>query len=171
MSISHNYFIDQINKNTNETLSFVASLSQQQIDYIPQTGWRILEILEHILLTEKLVFLLLKRPSNEKSNNTFIVGENTLKEKIVELRANKLKAPDPLQPKGKFQTATDFINEFAGFRTQLISEIESKSILVDDRIFKHPYLGEMSVPDWLVFITYHNQRHLLQAKELLQNNH
>jgi hypothetical protein len=85
----------------------------------------------------------------------------------VSQRSHKIKAPETFQPKGKLKSVAEFETTLKKMRETLRDNIESGKLIVDDRIFKHPTLGEMTVTDWLHFIPLHASRHMDQIRDIL----
>ncbi len=163
------HLIDKITANNKEVIQLLNTCPESILNQKQNAAWSVFDIMEHLVLTDKMVYIMLRRPSNDQSTRTNIVGENILSEKIVKQRSHKLNAPSSLQPKGIFTTKAACEEAFMGIREKYIHDLNSKQIVIDQRIYKHPFLGDMTVSDWLLFIVYHNQRHLLQAQELIKS--
>jgi hypothetical protein len=153
--------------NTVEVLTFVKGIPSADFNKQTLGKWNILQILEHVYITEKLVGRLLSQPSSHTSKTPEILGDDKLKRAVVDLRNRKVQAPELFHPKGKFKTIEDFEKLFSENRTELIAALGSGKIVVDGRIQKHPYLGEMTITDWLYFMPHHTQRHLEQIKDII----
>ena len=146
-------------------LRFIAGITEEQFNAKPKKAWSIAEMLEHVVLTEKMIFMLLRRPSNQQENTTFLLGEKLLEEKLIKQRDKKLNAPEALLPKGLFGWRAAGEEAFMGTRLNYLHALQNKSITLTKGVHKHPYLGAMSVADWLLFIVFHRQRHFIQAEE------
>ncbi len=158
-----NYFncLNQNNKNLLEAIDRIADdkLSKKT------NGWSIYEILEHIYLTDKIIFSLISTPSENKSDTNEIIGTIELENVLIGKKYHKVKSPEILNPKGVIHDIQDFKNIFSKQRESLKVNLESGKIKVDNRIFKHPFLGEMTVEDWLNFVIFHTKRHIKQIEE------
>ena len=124
-------------------------------------------ILEHIYLTDKIVIAIINRPTEKLHTDEEFIGNEKLKRWLVEKQAKKVKAPEMLEPKGDLKDVATFEKVFLAQRNLLKHQIEKGEIVIDNRIHKHPMLGEMTISDWLYFLIHHTQRHLEQAKELI----
>ena len=51
---------------------------------------------------------------------------------------------------------------------QQLSTRLGQQLVIDNRVHKHPSLGEMTVSDWLWFMIRHTERHLEQVKEVIR---
>jgi hypothetical protein len=160
---------EAIDRNTNQLVDLVNTLNPAQLQLKLEGKWTVLEQLEHIVLTDKIVGMLLMRPHSSIAETETVVGQARLEKIIVTLRARKVAAPDLLQPTGKIQTAEQFNTQFTAQRTAFKAAVNDGTIVLDSRTFKHPYLGEMTVIDWYHFIPLHAQRHLEQIKDIIGN--
>lgn len=165
-----NAYINRLDESTNSTLNLVRSISAQQLAYQVPGKWNILQTLEHICMTEKLVHGLLKRPSQIAAETTELVGDDKLKRLLVDLRARKLEAPGMLLPKGQLTSISGFEFVFVSTRKLLKENLLSGDIVIDNRVHKHPVIGEMTISDWLNFTLQHTQRHLEQLKDILSSS-
>lgn len=160
------YFIE-LDQLMEEFSQFLDSCKVEELNTPRGNAWSILEIAEHVLLTETIVMKLLKRVSKATSEKNEIYGKEKLQRLIVNLRAKKVQAPDSLHPKGRINSKYLFLHELRVMHEQLKENLHSNTIVIDNTIHKHPYLGEMTVRDWLYFIPAHGRRHLFQMKEQL----
>ncbi len=160
-------YINLLNNNTSTTLQLAKTCSAEQLLYTKNSCWNILQILEHIYVTDKVVITLLLHPSDKRADTPEIIGNDTLKKYIVELRNRKVQAPESIQPKGEIKDVATFEHLFLEQRNLLKHYLESGKIVINTTTHKHPFLGEMTITDWLNFIIHHTQRHLEQIKDNL----
>lgn len=163
---SNDYF-QTLDQNATEVMTVLNSCTEKELNYSEANSWNILNILEHILLTEKTVISLSFHSIEKKSDKEELFGAEKLNKIIVKLRARKVKAPEFLQPKGEITSIFQFKEEFTLNRERLKKGISSGRIIIDNSVYPHPYLGEMTIRDWLNFIPAHTKRHIYQIHELL----
>ncbi|OFY85616.1 MAG: hypothetical protein A3F72_10645 [Bacteroidetes bacterium RIFCSPLOWO2_12_FULL_35_15] len=164
-----NSYIKTLDEHTTYTLQLVKSCPPTlQADNINDT-WSILQILEHICMTEKLICMLLSKPADKTAETNELFGNDKIKKMVVENRGYKVKAPESLIPKGDIKDVKEFEKVFLQQRDLLKQEIQTGKITFDNRIHKHPVLGEMTIIDWLNFLIHHTQRHLEQIKDSQKN--
>ena len=157
-----------LDDNTQELLKIVMACSPEKLAYHKPNTWSILQILEHITIADTIVFFLLREPSEATSDSGEIYGNEKLKKIVVDFRTRKkVEAPVSLQPQGKFTEISAFEKTFLRGRNLLKHDLASGKIKVSNSTHKHPYLGEMTISDWLNFILHHTQRHMEQIKENL----
>jgi hypothetical protein len=162
------HIIEKMRHDNDACLQFLSNISEKQFVEKPAKGWSIAEIPEHVVLTEKMIFLMLSRRSNEQDNPLFVLGEKNLEEKLIQGREKKLQAPEALHPKGALTSRDAGEEAFLEMRHRYLQALQSQHIALNQGIHKHPFLGAMSIVDWLYFIMLHRQRHFIQAKETLQ---
>lgn len=165
--MSKDLLFEAIDRNTKTILDTIDSLSPEQLLIKPEGKWSIIEQLEHIVLTDKVVSLMLMRTPSSVSETDTILGQERLEKIIVTLRGRKVQAPDFLQPKGSIKSKTEFQEQFTQQREAFKQKVENGEIILSNNTYKHPYLGEMTVIDWYHFIPLHAQRHLEQIKDIL----
>jgi uncharacterized damage-inducible protein DinB len=159
-------YIESLEINSNNLLQQVKPCSISQLTFKKNESWSIMEILEHICITDRVVYSLVSRPSTNIHDSEQIIGLERFKN-FGSNRERKVPAPGLLQPKGKITDLEQFEHIFITQRNSLKEELLNHTIRVDNRTHKHPLMGEMTITDWLYFMVYHSQRHLGQIKELL----
>lgn len=160
-------YYQRLDKNTREALILAEECSAPELAHKHEGKWSSLEILEHIVLTEHLVLAFLMKRSDKIAETDEIFGFEKLDKLIVQFRARKVSAPEVLHPKGSITDVEGFRKVFLDQRELLKQSISSGKIVIDNRVHKHPFLGEMTIRDWLNFVPLHAQRHLDQIKDLL----
>lgn len=132
-----------------------------------ENSWSIGEILEHIILIESAVIKLLATPSETYHDNLERIGLHKMRQYLVAARAMaKVNAPDPFHPKGHM-LADDFQQVFFNSREKLIESLENGALVLDNRMYKHPFLGNMTVADWMYSLVAHAERHREQIREII----
>lgn len=164
-----NDFIERLNSTTNTILQIAKSCSLEQLHFKQGNSWSILEILEHLYLTDRIIYTIISRPSSDMNSSAEIIGNDKIKRLIVEQRnQRKVITPEILKPKGEMKDLITFENAFLVERETLKENLTTGKIVVDNRIHKHPVLNEMTITDWLNFTVHHSQRHIEQIKDILK---
>lgn len=158
-------FIDSLDKNTGALLDSVTSLSEKELFYKHDERWCTMEILEHIYITDRLIMKIISGPSEQSHSDGVIIGDDKMKRIVVEKRHVKITAPDTLLPTGTISSLADFDEKFKQQRDLLKTNLLQGETVVDNRIYKHPVIGDMTVADWLHFMIRHTERHMLQIQE------
>lgn len=160
-------YIAELDGQTNQIGDLLKGFGPKELTYVPEGKWGILAILEHILITERVVLGLIARPSEELSEYAELHGTEKMKRLMIDLRQRRVKAPETLAPKGRIKTCEEFEQEFREYRNTLKEDLLTAKIVVDNRIHKHPIIGAMTISDWLSFLVFHTQRHAEQIKDLV----
>jgi hypothetical protein len=157
----------KLDLNTTEFISTLEQCSEGDLSLKSEGKWNVIQNLEHVLITENLVISLLRRPANKMADVEQLVGSDKLQRFLIDMRGRKIQAPDSLQPKGELKDVATFMKKLSEGREDLKKEISEGIVVIDNSVYKHPFLGEMTKRDWFEFIPLHAQRHLLQVKDLL----
>ena len=161
-------YISELDKNTGDIMQLLKECPEALLEKKQEGEWSILEILEHILITDRVVYNLLTGPC-EPGEKPEVLGAEKLKRYMVDMRSRRAKAPEQLLPKGEIKNNAEFIEQFLKQRAFLVQALETGKIVMDNGTVKHPMLGDLSKSDWLNFIVHHAQRHLLQIQDRLAN--
>jgi hypothetical protein len=167
--MDNNNFITRIDETTNDILQIVNKCTIEQLNYKQGESWNILEIIEHLYLTDKVIYTIISRPSKTINSSTEIVGKEAIQKVMLEQRGEKITSPDILKPKGEIKDITILVDMFVNQRNTWKNSISTSEILIDNRVHKHPLLGEMTISDWLNFAIHHTQRHFEQIKDIINN--
>ena len=158
-------YINDLEQNTNNLLETVKEYSIEKLTTKTGTKWSILEVLEHVYITDKVIYTIVSRPSDKVSKTQEIIGQNKLETILVGQRDKNLKSPDLLHPKGNFKNLAEFNSAFIILRDSIKNDLVTEKLKMDNRIHNHFLLGEMTIIDWLNFILFHTERHLKQIEE------
>lgn len=165
--------VEYLKKTRNELIDKVKSLTHEQWTYKPGPDvWSVGEICEHILKAESVV---LKRVDNQEGMSykpELITNYRQRAEEVIAFivgRETKLKAPEPVAPSGLVSSRDEFIRSFENRREETIHFVKSidKPIKAYYEVFGP--IGEVNGYHWLMFISAHTQRHILQLNEVLDN--
>jgi DinB superfamily len=159
---------DYLKKMDANTAQLVALLNQENIDFnfkkSPEV-WSILEIVEHIYKVEIAVYKSINKPTDLHSDTQYLIGEEKLNRIIVAMRARKTIAPQGFAPTGIFTNVNYALNKILTLRNKWKTDFDENKIIVDNRVVVHPYLGNMTITDWLYFVLAHSERHYFQIAE------
>ena len=158
----------ELQANSDHLLTLLYSIEETKLSEKPSNEWSILEIAEHIYRADKTFINVVTQASEKHHDTEEIRGSNKIQRLLVDMRARKVKAPAFLEPKGKFLTVQDFEKVFLEQRTSLIEKLETETISDFTAIFLHPFLGELTVTDWLYVILHHTSRHAEQINDRIK---
>lgn len=160
-------YINTLNSNTDSLLKLICSCPPDKLNSTKNGQWSILQIAEHICLTDEMIHSMLLSHTDSVHEKEEIIGDEKLKKILVGGRSHKVLSPGALIPKGSVKDYDTFKELLTMQRAAIVQNLQEGVLVVDNRAFKHPFLGEMTISDWLYFIIHHTQRHHDQIKDLL----
>lgn len=129
-------------------------------------SWNISQICQHLSKTEELYVVAIKR--GLKSTEDSFLEYKSL-EFLLD-RSKKLDAPDIAKPTDELLDYEEIINRLSNSREKLnetLNSVEDPSVL-SRRYFTHPVFKEMLLIEWVKSLYLHEQRHLEQIKEIIE---
>jgi hypothetical protein len=152
-------------------INFIKNILSSTTDEIllndNQNIWNVFMHLEHILLVEKAVLVGLLKAPTAVAETMELIGNDKLERIIITNRHLKTISPPNFIPKGIYTTKEEAINNIIDLRNKLIGLIGDQTIIPNNRMRQHPFLGDMTMIDWLHFIIHHSHRHYLHIEAQL----
>lgn len=155
----------------------VARLDEGLFAKSPAAGsWSVAQIIQHLALVEDRVIKDLAREVSRPPRNVSFV-RRFIPTSIVSSRLLRVKAPKAVDPEGKADATearevpgkADAIANYNRARNDLKTLCAAHG---KDRfrqiVFKHPFLGEIDGVATVSFVSYHEQRHYKQIREVLK---
>ncbi len=133
--------------------------------------WSVAECLEHITLSEDLIFntvnnTVMKTPAQpEKYNAAAAQAKDDQVAKMVPDRSQKFQAPEPLKPSGKWASPAETWKHFEASRKTTI-EYAKKQADLRAHYMDSPVIKDMDAYEWLLFLSAHSERHTAQIREV-----
>lgn len=162
-----NYF-EETTKNLEDKIS---GLSEEQMHFKPsEEQWSVSQCVEHIVLTEKMLFEMnkteMEKPENPERKGEVKVRDEELLEGMKD-RSQKFKAGEDLTGKGKYNSPEEALTDFKKQR-QVVLEYIKKTPLENFRnhISDSPY-GPVDAYQSMLFLAGHSARHTLQIEEVM----
>ncbi|PUV24665.1 DinB family protein [Sphingobacterium athyrii] len=162
--------LQYFNETTNELEKQVSGLSEAQLQFKSAPDkWSISQCLEHIVLSERMIFdmakaALTKAPQPERKSEVQMTDDN-LKTTITD-RSHKFQAPKELQPTGIYKDSKTALADFRAARQPVIDYI-TKADAKDLRSHINDYpTGVVDGYQGLMFIAAHCARHTKQIAEV-----
>lgn len=160
--------IKRLDSTHEKLVATVSPLSPQVFSQRPsETEWSVSEILHHLRLVEERVIQELEKGL---AGNPQPLGllRRLIPTAIVGSRMIKVKAPKAMNP----SNAPEKEKSLAAFdqtRNQLKALCATHGrARLQQTVFKHPFLGQITGAAAVSFLGYHEQRHLKQIREVLQ---
>lgn len=157
-------------KTRNGLLHEIEGLSSEQMQFKPSADkWSVSQCLEHIILTEQMLFSMAKdslaRPANPERRNEVKMTGDQLVAGILD-RSFQAKAPEGLQPAGKYSNPSEAIKDFDAQRKEIMAFLNQVDIdKLKDHVSDSPF-GPLNAYHSLLFVAGHTGRHTLQIEEV-----
>jgi hypothetical protein len=154
-------------------LDSLAGVTPAQWNFKPAPEvWSIAEVAEHIVLSEDLLFEIATKRALQSPPDPALATSPANDEKLLALvadRSKKAQAPEALQPRRSFQDMSEVITEFKKRRDRNIAYVQTTQDPLRAHASKHPLLGALDAYQWLLLLSAHSERHILQLNEVKQH--
>ena len=167
------FAIKEFQRTKQRFLDDVKGLSAQQLSFKADTSrWSIAQCVEHIALAENMLFQweqgTLSQPATpEKAAEVKVTDEQLLKGMTD--RSHTFKAPEMLQPVGRFASTDAAVQAYTRRRDSTINYISTTKDDLKNHFVQHPALGTINTYQLLLMISGHSERHTLQIEEVKAN--
>lgn len=164
------FLLDYFQQTSDALLENVKGLSEAEMQYKPSPEkWSISQCLEHIVLTEAMLFKntkeLLAKPANPERKEEVKVADQEIIDGMSS-RSTKVKAPKELQPEGKYVSPEVALSDLNGQRAEILKLIKKTSEEdLRNHITDSPF-GPVDAYHSLLYIAGHVARHTSQIKEV-----
>jgi uncharacterized damage-inducible protein DinB len=149
-------------------LAVLDDAADEELHRPPAEGaWSVAQVLEHIILTDQSVIPVFKRALREPRP---FAGRTGHVERAAD-RSDRREAPDFVRPRSENKSRAELRNLLVQTRETLVTAARAIGDL--DELARrgvdvpHPVFGDISLKEWLEFVSYHEQRHVAQARETL----
>ena len=162
------YAIDSLNVTRDALHQSLAGLSVAQLTYKPgPDSWSIAECTEHITLVEKRILYAIQAsmdaPAEPEKRADIKVSDVELI-KAVRSRTNRLSAPDPTVPTGRYGDTATALAAFDAQRTTAIDYVQTVSGDLRTHYFTHFVLGQLDTYQAVLLMAAHCERHRKQIE-------
>jgi len=157
-----------------ETLAALEKLSDEQLRFKPAPEkWSVIEVAEHIMLAEGLLFSAVQGAIASKPNPDWEAktkGKTEFLERVLPDRSGKAQAPEAIVPGGKLARA-ELIAKYKEARGKTLKFAEETQLPLKSYTRDHPFpvFGTLNAYQWLIYIPLHNIRHNQQIAEVMAN--
>lgn len=155
-------------------LDSIGGLSQAQWNFKPAPEvWSIAQIADHVVVSEGELFDVMQKkiltsPAQPgKRGSTKAKDEQILR--VFPDRSQKRKAPANLEPAGKWATQSAAVSEFKKLRDAHIAYVDQTQDDLRAHFTENRVVGEIDGYQWMLLISAHTERHVLQIEEVKAN--
>ncbi len=155
-----------------ETLAALEKLSDEQLKFKPAPErWSVIEVAEHIMMAEGLLFGAVQRAVATAPNPDWEAktkGKTEFLEDVLAGRKGKASAPESIVPSGKI-SRQDLIAKLKEGRAKTMKFTEENQVPLKAHTMDHPFpvFGTLNAYQWLIYIPLHNIRHNKQIAEVM----
>lgn len=160
------YYMETLQKLQRQVLE----LNKEQMHFkVSEQSWSISQCLEHIILTENMIFGMIReymeKPENPERRKEIKFTDEEIMAMVVD-RSEKYEAPEMLIAKGKYDDPHKAIYDLRIQREEIFSFIKNTPVeKLRNRINDSP-AGATDAYQSLLFLAGHTQRHTLQIEEI-----
>jgi hypothetical protein len=164
------FLLDYFEETADNLKDNIQGLDEEQMSYKPsEEDWSVAQCVEHIILTEKMLFdmtkKLLEQPANPERKEEIVSTNQQLIEGITD-RSNKFNAPKTLQPTGKYTNPEAAIDDFKAQREQILAYLEKVQVEELRNHISDTPAGPADAYQSFLFLAGHTARHTLQIEEV-----
>lgn len=161
---------DYLEKTKQEFLASIENLTPEQVSFKPREGkWSILACAEHIAITEetlmKVVSKQLELPADSALQKSLKMNEKKIISRLT-FRLIKVKAPEQIQPTGRYTSIETAKGAFEKQRLLNIDYVKSTNDALLFHSWKHPATGTIDLYQTIILMAAHCKRHTLQIEEI-----
>jgi uncharacterized damage-inducible protein DinB len=141
-------------------------VSEEQAKMSPGPGrWSVIQCVEHIVVAEGRFLGWLQNPLTETPSPMDPQKEAKLLMGVAS-RSQRVQAPDPVQPAGRFATLAEALAEFDAVRARSIALTESQGAGLYSLAAKHAFFGPVNGAEVMCLMAAHSRRHAAQIQEI-----
>jgi len=152
-----------------ETLALIENLSEAQLKFkASPEKWSVLEVAEHIMLAETLIFSQAEKALADKPNPDWEAktkGKTELIERAIVNRTTKVQAPEAIVPSSKL-TRDQVIKGLKEGRAKTLKFAEETQLPLKMYTAENPFFKTLNAYQWLIYVPLHNMRHNAQIAEV-----
>ena len=149
--------------NTQNLLDWADGLRADQFELRPSSGkWSVLEVLEHLFIVEKGAAKL-SRPDAEPVERDLEKSRNRMTRGMADLN-QPFAGGSAIDPKGRFADYAEWRAAYVANRAELVQLGNEKGWDGLCMAFPHPFFGNLTRAEWVIFSGIHTNRHLAQMQ-------
>lgn len=127
--------------------------------------WSVLEHLEHLFISEKGTSRLMAMPA-EPQERDLLRSRNRMANGLSDL-TTKFSGGSSLDPKGRFKDYAEWRAAYLANRATILDSAQNLGLDGLCTAFPHPYFGNLTRGEWLVFSMLHADRHMAQMRAMV----
>ncbi|PRD56852.1 DinB family protein [Sphingobacterium gobiense] len=161
---------DYFDETYQDIIQTTQGLTEEQLNFkASPEKWSVLECVEHIVITEPMLFAGVKEamenPATPEKRSEIKLSDDEIPAMLTN-RDYKATAPAEMTPVGKYKDVASALSDLEEQRNMIFANLENYSI--DDmrsRVIEAPF-GSIDAYQFMLFIPGHAARHTLQMEEV-----
>lgn len=161
--------LDSLTRTRQTLLDAVEGVSDTQSRWKPAPErWSIFEYVEHLAVSDDALIALIERSLKTPAQPE---TEEQRREREAKIRANPIprganRAPEAMQPSGRFATLGDAVSAFLAARERSLEYARTSTDDLRSHFSAHPVLGPLDCYQWLTGNAHHAETHAAHIREL-----
>lgn len=160
--------IDGLEEAKTNFIELLEEYSRAERAKLPVSGWSMLQVMEHVLISEQGALEYLKKKTKAPYSEIPMHDPNASKSNLLKeamLSEKKWQAPEGLPDPTGSQSFENMQIYWDNLRVKLFELIDGLDANYHNRlVFKHPVVGRLSLVETLEFMTHHIIHHTYQIK-------
>lgn len=155
-------------------LSMLSSWSTERLMAAPKEGWSVLQIVEHLIMSENGTLDYLRRKAQAPAAELESAGEQeaevSRKLNLALKSDQRWEAPPVLAPPRGDQPLERLIEQWSDLRAQwkkFLDELTPE--YYDKKMFRHPLDGRLNIEQTVSFVEHHIRHHVHQLRRLQEH--
>lgn len=157
----------ELDYNTSALTRLIENASGYERNINQDNSWTILQIIEHILILDSIVYKILRKSEGHFAQTEELFNLEKQRKYAATPPLKRVLAPEFALPTGACGTKEEILGKIKTNRKSICDAIETGEIIVDNRTRNHPFFGDITMADWLHVIVSHTERHMIQISEIL----
>jgi hypothetical protein len=161
--------LDSLTRSRQALLDAVEGVSEGQARWKPAPErWSIFEYVEHLAVADDALIALveksLKTPPQPETEEQRRAREAKIRATPIPRGVNR--APETMQPRGRFATLTEAVAAFLAARDRTLEYARTTTDDLRSHFSPHPVLGPLDAYQWLTGNAHHAETHAGHIREL-----
>ena len=164
------FVLDQLHNSRERLRVAVTGLSPEQQIFRPaEDQWSLADCLEHIALVEGRIFqgiqgALQQPPAPEKQAE--VKDKTSFISRFVPDRSTRVKGPEMVMPRRDWKIFSELTESFEAARNRTLAFASQTEADLHSHFFPHFVFKDLDCYQWLLMISLHCERHVLQMEEV-----
>lgn len=159
----------ELERSTRNLIRILDGIKPDQFDIKPDISeWSIAQICEHLIRMENFIDQSMRLATRPLTTRKYGEKAKYIRESLFDFN-NKFTTEERFQPSNKIRKKQEIISELKKVRKSLQEFIRSNELSVICMGCDHPLYGTLTRAEWIYFIIYHSERHLIKISRIAKD--